>query len=718
MDFASPHNMTSKKLPMTTSEIPLKKNIILLLVSAFFSLCISLTIYLLLLQTPLLSKREIFFSVLIFIFLIPCLYILLNRLLFPRILTYPPKRRILLVLLSILFGIFTVLITNQPRVYLLLPRHSLTIRVPASAEPSGDDRVVAITGFSNGWEYVSFSQFRQTGSWQRESNRIFHVGASPASLQWTGRVNEIPLILLEKAPDAGKIEIIWDGRSASYDLSGNTGETEIASTVFKDDQQSRLQSILYFIVSSFLFLCATIALLEIRIDQKRIRQPLQFSWFLYTLPMVAVWGIYLLTFFPGMMSPDSNDQWRQIISGHFNDTHPVFHTLSMWLVTRVWLSPAAVVISQILFLSLTVAWGIRLLEEHDLPAWAGWLLAAIFALAPLNGNMVIVLWKDIPYSTSLFLLSLMILKVVLTNGAWLEKRFTWVWLGLVSLCVASFRHNGLPIPIVSLIALLIFYRKWWKKLIQATLLAVLLYGVIHEPFYKALGVGQRQLGFMQDIMLHHISAHINTGKSLTISEQVLADSILPPDQWKYNCCTALSIMHSPNYPGLSTTVQGPAIQKLFINLAIKEPFVELNHLKCVTSIVWRSPGYCGANTLLPYNSTLWIDPGAKENAENSLIPAFQQPLSDFLIELRTNPSLTILISPAVYFWFAIYATVIFSFRRKNWKGLLYILPIVVQSATYLMINVSDQFRYHYAAYLVGLFGVGLLIYSWHESPEQ
>jgi hypothetical protein len=293
-----------------------------------------------------------------------------------------------------------------------------------------------------------------------------------------------------------------------------------------------------------------------------------------------------------------------------------------------------------------------------------------------------------------------------------------VWLGLASLCVASFRHNGLPIPIVSFIALLIFYRKWWKKLIQAAVMGVLLYGIIHGPFFKALGVGQRPLGFVQDIMLHHIAAHIKNGETLLPAEQALSDSILPADQWKYNCCTALSIMHSPNYPGLSTTVQGPAIQKLFIDLAIKEPFVELNHLKCVSSIVWRSPGYCGANTLLPYNSTLWIDLGKKENIENSLIPAFQQPFSNFLIDLRTKPSLTLLNSPAVYLWFGIYATVIFSFRRKNWKGILYILPIVVQSAVYILINVSDQFRYHYAAYLVGLFGVGLLILSWYQSPEQ
>ena len=704
---------------MTTCNNLAAKKITILIVSIFISLCISLTVYLLLLQTPLLSKRENFFTILIFIFLIPCTYILLNRFIFPRLLTFPPKRRIILVLLSILFGIFIVLITNQPRVYFLLPRHSLTISVPASTDPSGDNRVVSITGFSNGWEDVSFSQFRQTGSWQRESNRIYHEGSAAASLQWTGRVNLIPEIIFEKSPNAGSIDVIWDGQAANILLSGNAGESETISRVFVDNQGYLFQSILYIVITSFIFLWITILLLEIKIVQKRESSSRsKYSWLYYTLPMVAVWGLYMLVFFPGMMSPDSNQQWDQLITGHFNDSHPVFHTLSMWLVTRIWLSPAAVVISQILFLSLTVAWGIHLLREHGLPTWAGWLLATVFALAPLNGNMVIVLWKDIPYSTSLLLLSLMILKIILTNGDWLEQRFTWVGLGVVSLCVASFRHNGLPIPIVSLIALLIFYRKWWKKLIQAAVLAVLLYGVIHGPFYKALGVGQRQLGFIQDIMLHHISAHIKNGKALQPAEQALANSILPPDQWKYNCCTALSIMHSPDYPDLSTAVEGPAIQKLFFTLALKEPGVELEHLKCVSSIVWRSPGYCGANTLLPYDSTLWIDPGSKHATENSQIPFLRGSLTNFLIALRTDPALTLLVSPAVYLWFGSYATVIFSIRRKNWKVLLFIPPIVVQSATYLMINVSDQFRYHYAAYLVGLFSIGLLILSLYGFPKE
>ena len=481
-----------------------------------------------------------------------------------------------MVLLSILFGIFIVLITNQPRVYFLLPRHSLTISVPASADPSGDNRVVSITGFSNGWEDVSFSQFRQTGSWQRESNRIYHEGSAAASLQWTGRVNLIPEIIFEKSPNAGSVDVIWDGQAANILLSGNAGESETISRVFVDNQGYLFQSILYIVITSFIFLWITILLLEIKIVQKRESSPRsKYSWLYYTLPMVAVWGLYMLVFFPGMMSPDSNQQWDQLITGHFNDSHPVFHTLSMWLVTRIWLSPAAVVISQILFLSLTVAWGIHLLREHGLPTWAGWLLATVFALAPLNGNMVIVLWKDIPYSTSLLLLSLMILKIVLTNGNWLEKRFTWVWLGLVSLCVASFRHNGFPVPIASLIALLIFYRKWWKYIVQAAVMSLVVYGGIHGPIYKALTVEQPTSGTFEHILMHHIAAHINTGQPLTPSEQSLADSIVPGSQWGYNCCSALSTSRTTGLFDEEKILPSIAIRKLFLELAAKEPGVEL-----------------------------------------------------------------------------------------------------------------------------------------------
>ncbi|MFM8320038.1 MAG: hypothetical protein ACKOC5_03900 [Chloroflexota bacterium] len=50
---------------------------------------------------------------------------------------------------------------------------------------------------------------------------------------------------------------------------------------------------------------------------------------LYMLPMLAAWGIFLLAFWPGVMTPDAIDQWNQVQTKSFNDFHPATHTLSI-----------------------------------------------------------------------------------------------------------------------------------------------------------------------------------------------------------------------------------------------------------------------------------------------------------------------------------------------------------------------------------------------------
>ena len=539
------------------------------IISIIIGIVAALSVYFLFIQTPLVSKREIVLTVLLFLGFLPGFYFLLEKVIIPRLRTFTQKMKLILIFLSGLFGFFILFTTNQPTTYFLLPRHTLLIRVPAASVPGEENRTIAITGFSDGWNDVSFSQFEQTGTWQREPNRISHRGSSSASLEWSGRVNNSPKIEFESTPLSGQVEIIWDGQSFATNLSGEAGNTVTSIVTLMNSQVNHLDRIVYFIFSSFVFLCITVIFLKTEIGSKTIRPRHRFSWLLYSLPMIAVWGFFLLTFFPGMMSPDSNNQWNQLLSGQFNNAHPVFHTLSMWLITRIWLTPAAVAIVQILFLSLTIAWGIRLLEEHGLPFWGSWLLAAIFAISPLNANMVIILWKDIPYSTSLFLFSLLVLKIVLTRGEWLQKRFAWVWLGLVSLFITSFRHNGLPIPIVTILFLLVFYRKWWKPLIEAFVLTTILYAVIQGPFYRALNVEKPGISQFEFLMMHHIAAHINHGQPLSPAEQDLANSIVPEGTWGYNCCTVLSTTRSTGLSDFQFSIQGQAIRKLFFILAFK-----------------------------------------------------------------------------------------------------------------------------------------------------
>lgn len=424
--------------------------------------------------------------------------------------------------------------------------------------------------------------------------------------------------------------------------------------------------------------------------------------------MIAVWGIYLLSFWPGMMSPDSNNQWAQAVSGQFNDAHPVFHTLLLWVLMRIWYSPASVVIFQIITLSLTTAWGISIIEEQGLPRWATWSIALLFSLAPMNGNMVVILWKDIPYSTSLFLFSLLILKVALTKGAWLNGKLSWVWLGLVSICVAGFRHNGLPIPIIMLPVLIIAYRKYWKPLLKCIAFFLIIFSLYRYPVMDLLHA-ERSSDNEQFLYIHHIAAHIVTGGKLTESEKQMADAILPLEDWKYACCDRLATFRSNGFSDMRIPQNASGIQALFIKLVIKEPLIEIKHILCSGSIVWEIPNRCGPNTLLPYTDVLWIDPGGAFFIENSQIPILKGTLNSVHNALSTNDGLALFISPAIYLLLSVYSTSILAARKKDLRCMLFVFPAILQSIIIFLTSPTSQFRYQFAVYLLGLFSVGLLI---------
>jgi hypothetical protein len=92
----------------------------------------------------------------------------------------------------------------------------------------------------------------------------------------------------------------------------------------------------------------------------------------------GTWALYLLAFWPGIMTEDSIDQWTQAQRGVFRDEHPAVHTLLIWLITRLWNSPAAVALLQIVLVASLLALIGRDLLRLAVPRR---LVAALLALA-------------------------------------------------------------------------------------------------------------------------------------------------------------------------------------------------------------------------------------------------------------------------------------------------------------------------------------------------
>jgi hypothetical protein len=666
---------------------------------------LSLFIYLLFLQTPYIAKREFACLLLLWLILTPLIYLILSLYLLPRLKTYTPKARSNWLLLSLGVGVFFTLVTHPPQVLMFLPVHQQQIAVPAGSA----DRSITLEYAKTSLRDIGFGEFLQQGDWQRTETGFSHTGGEPASLSWSGRTGETATLVFTNISGIEDVQAGWDGSLSNLVPAESLTAPVIANAKFGFDWLSAGTSwILATFIAGFLFLFLTLFLLVIQIKPGPQTEHERGYWLLFTLPMIIVWCVYLLTFFPAVMTPDSIRQWGQVISGQFNDALPVIHTLLVILLTRVWFSPAVVIIFQVLALALTVAWGIHLLMGQGFPRWAGWGLALVFAVSPVNGNLVVALWKDIPYSICLLLLSLMILKTVFSKGAWLGMRFTWLWFTLVSLGISLFRLNGLPVPVVSLIVLALVYREHWKRVAFSLGIFLGVWLLIQGPIYDYLKV-DRNTGFKQQVFIHHIAAHIATGAPLTAEESGLASGILPIDQWNYDCCTNIPLWRQSAYSEPRFTEKAADIQRLFVDLAVKEPGVELQHLVCVSSLVWEVPNHCSLTQEKTTAAISWIESNDLGLKETSLLPVLVAKLTKLKDFASQKPWSVLFFTPALFLYLGLYCAALLAYRAKQPRFLLYFLPAAVQSAVMLLINVSRDFRYQYGVYLVGLFSLGLLI---------
>src|SRR5262249_36550282 len=158
------------------------------------------------------------------------------------------------------------------------------------------------------------------------------------------------------------------------------------------------------------------------------------------------------------------NQWLDMESWLWVDHHPIFHTFCNWLVTRVWHTPAAVALAQILALSAVVGWALALMRSWGMPRWLALGTCLLLALAPGNGLMVITVAKDTPFAIALLALTVLVLKVVASGGEWLQRPWAWLGLGVTVALVSLFRQNGLVAAFGSVLALVACYPGSWRRI--------------------------------------------------------------------------------------------------------------------------------------------------------------------------------------------------------------------------------------------------------------
>jgi len=437
--------------------------------------------------------------------------------------------------------------------------------------------------------------------------------------------------------------------------------------------------------------------------QINLRKLVKVNHIYFLIPLVI--GItYWLSFYPGVMTYDSLYQWSQLSEFNFTDWHPAYHTIIMWMVTRLWNSPASISLFQILVFSLIISYGTKVFKE-ELKVSDYILIPTVFfiSLHPINGMMMVTLWKDVLYSYSLLIITIMLLKLITTRGGYILK--TWPFFGIVLANIWLFRFNGLiPAIVIPVVCFLCFinYRKYF---FYAFILMFTFFLIIKVPVYNVFRVNRVDSQPVAMSLLHPIAAHMNAQTEMTQTEKEFLNKIHPIENWSYSCYdatvffyTGINIENIKKYPIFTL--------RTFLRFTISKPHVTLSHYLCVSSFVWQfnQPDGVFLETIYFENSQDYHDwEKYKEDVvQQSQIPTikyFIVDITDFLFNIDREK---IFWRPAIYFSLLIIFTIILAWFRRNKLFLLLLIPILSQSFTIAFTTQLQALRYQYPIYIISM----------------
>lgn len=299
-----------------------------------------------------------------------------------------------------------------------------------------------------------------------------------------------------------------------------------------------------------------------------------------------------------IFTDDSMNQFKQAITNNYNNWHPVGHTFIFFKIpTLFYDSVLSCVLFQFLFITVCLNYFCYFLRKNYLSKKWTVIILILFLINPLNLLYANTLWKDIPYSYSLFILTLFLIEIYKSNGKWLNKKSNIFGLILILLQILFFRHNGIAIVIIVSMFLIIFYSKKYKVLLATFLVPIGIYFVVNGPVYDYLDIPDHEFKHAElfGVPLSQVSYIYNNNGILSDSMLEFMNNLSPLENWKkyYNKESFNDIKWSNGYNMLYLEENYKEFFKLYIESVKNNFLLSYQGYVYITNPVWNfnSNGY-------------------------------------------------------------------------------------------------------------------------------
>lgn len=244
------------------------------------------------------------------------------------------------------------------------------------------------------------------------------------------------------------------------------------------------------------------------------------------------WLPYYLYQYPGIMTPDSINQFEQILGIiPYSNHHPWVHTLVFGLFYRIGYAltkDMVIAVSfytffQMCLLAGSVAYFISTLRAHRIRPFVLLMITAFYALIPYNAVFSVTVWKDIPFAAAVLFFGCSILRLSVQNKICPKNLITFFISGVM---ICLFRSNGWYGFLIALPFLLFGFRRKARYVYPPLFAILLLAVVIKYPVMRACHVEQPDFIESVCIPMQQITAVICNDRDLTEEELSLIEQVV------------------------------------------------------------------------------------------------------------------------------------------------------------------------------------------------
>lgn len=259
------------------------------------------------------------------------------------------------------------------------------------------------------------------------------------------------------------------------------------------------------------------------------------------------WLPYFLHEYPAVMTPDSINQYAQIIGAYeLSNHHSVIHTLiigffyqlGMQLTDDVSFSLALYTIFQMIFMALVVSYVIRTLQMAHMKTVICTIVICFYALIPYHGIYAVTMWKDIPFAGCMTLFTAALLRFFFRScentepkGLTLWEYFTlilpYIFSGFM-LCLL--RTNGWYVFLLSLPFILYVNRSQLKLMLPVHLILLALILFVKYPCMNIYEIKQADFAESLSIPVQQLARVLANGESITQEQADILEQIMDTKQ--------------------------------------------------------------------------------------------------------------------------------------------------------------------------------------------